>query len=73
VVGGKLKSRQYGTVHKAIDVDFKKFMAVKILEQPTRKLEQEEWRMLIYYALKRKVETLFNISYVSKTFNLLYN
>jgi serine/threonine protein kinase len=73
VVGGKLGSGQFGTVHKAIDVDSGKVMAVKILEQPTRKSKQEEWRMSIYYALKREVETLSNISYVSKTFNLLYN
>jgi hypothetical protein len=42
VVGGKLGSRQYRTVHKVIDVDSRKFIAVKILEQPTRKSEQEE-------------------------------
>ena len=73
VVGGKLGSRQYRTVHKAINVDSRKLIAVKILEQPIRKLEQEEWRMLIYYALKREVETLSDISHVSKTFNFLYN
>jgi serine/threonine protein kinase len=73
VVGGKLGSGQFGTVHKAIDVDSRKFMAVKILEQPTRKSKQEEWRMSIYYALKREVETLSDISHVNKTFNLLYN
>jgi serine/threonine protein kinase len=47
VVGGKLGSRQFGTVHKAIDADSGKFIAVKILEQPTRKSKQEEERMLI--------------------------
>ena len=73
VVSGKLRSRQYRTVHKAINVDSRKFIAVKILEQPTRKSKQKEWKMLIYYALKRKVKTLSNISYISKTFNLLYN
>jgi len=61
VVGGKLGSGQFGTVHKAINVDSGKFMAVKILEQPTRKSKQEEWRMSIYYALKREVETLSDL------------
>jgi hypothetical protein len=69
VVGGKLGSGQFRTVHKAIDVDSGKFMAVKILEQPTRKSKQEEWRMSIYYALKREVETLSDISHVSTLSN----
>jgi hypothetical protein len=42
VVDKKLRSRQYRTIHKAIDMDFRKFMAVKILKQLTRKSEQEE-------------------------------
>jgi serine/threonine protein kinase len=73
VVGRKLGFGQFGTVHKAIDVDSRKFITVKVLEQPIRKSKQEEWRMLICYALKRKVKTLSNISHVNKTFNLLYN
>jgi serine/threonine protein kinase len=40
-VGDRLGSRTYGTVYKAIDVDSGKFMAVKILEQPTRASKQE--------------------------------
>jgi serine/threonine protein kinase len=71
-VGGKLGSGQFGTVYKAIDVDLGKFMAVKILEQPLRKSKQENWRIVLYYALKREVETLSDISHVSKTFNHLY-
>jgi serine/threonine protein kinase len=42
VVEGKLGSGQFGTVYKAIDVDSGKFMAVKILKQPTRASKQEE-------------------------------
>jgi hypothetical protein len=67
VVGGKLGSGQFGTVHKAIDVDLGKFMAVKILERPTRASKQEDWRQSLYYALKREVETLSKISHVSKS------
>ena len=41
-VGPKLGSGQFGTIHKAINVDSGKFMAVEILEQPTRALKQED-------------------------------
>jgi serine/threonine protein kinase len=41
-VGPKLGSGQFGTVYKAIDVDSGKFMAVKILERPTRASKQED-------------------------------
>ena len=41
VVGRKLGSGQFGTVYKAIDVDSGKFIAIKILEQPTKALKQE--------------------------------
>ncbi|KAH8598558.1 kinase-like domain-containing protein [Bisporella sp. PMI_857] len=63
VVGGKLGSGQFGTVHKAIDVDSGKFMAVKILERPTSVSKQEDWRKSVYYALMREVETLSKISH----------
>jgi hypothetical protein len=72
VVGGKLGSGQFGTVHKAIDVDSGKFMAVKILERPTRASKQEEWKQSLYYALKREVETLSEISHVSKSSSTSY-
>jgi serine/threonine protein kinase len=67
VVGGKLGSGQFGTVYKATDVDSGKFIAVKILERPTRASKQEDWRQSLYYALKREVETLSEISHVSKS------
>ncbi|CZR69589.1 uncharacterized protein PAC_19489 [Phialocephala subalpina] len=63
-VGPKLGSGQFGTVHKAIDVDSGKFMAVKILERSTRASKQEDWKQSLYYALKREVETLSEISHV---------
>lgn len=72
VVGGKLGSGQFGTVHKAIDLDSGKFMAVKILEQPARKSKQEVWKQSLYYALKREVETLSEISHVSKSSSASY-
>jgi hypothetical protein len=68
----KLGSWQFGTVYKAIDVDSGKFMAVKILERPTRASKQEDWRQLLYYALKREVETLSEISHVSKSSSTSY-
>jgi serine/threonine protein kinase len=66
-VGGALGSGTYGTVYKAIDVDSGKFMAVKILERPAKASKQEDWRISLYYALKREVETLSEISHVSKS------
>jgi serine/threonine protein kinase len=43
-VGDPLGSGQFGTVHKAIDVDSGKFMAVKKIERPVNppKKEHEE-------------------------------
>jgi hypothetical protein len=70
--GPKLGSGQFGTVHKAIDVDSGKFMAVKILERPTRASKQEDWRQSLYYALKREVETLSEISHVTKSSSTSY-
>jgi hypothetical protein len=41
-VGGALGSKTYRTVYKAIDVDSGKFMAIKILERPTKASKQED-------------------------------
>jgi hypothetical protein len=71
-VGPKLGSGQFGEVYKAIDVDSGKFMAVKILERPSRASKQEYWRQSLYYALKREVETLSEISHVSKSSSTSY-
>ena len=64
-IGGLLGSGQFGKVYKVIDVDSGKFVAVKMIEQPTRKSEQEAWRISIYDALKREVEILSAIHHVS--------
>jgi hypothetical protein len=55
-VGDPLGSGQFGTVHKAIDVDTGNFMAVKIIERPASasKQEHEEWRKSVHYALSVK-------------------
>jgi hypothetical protein len=58
----ELGSGQYGVVHKAIDVDLGKFMAVKIMRRPTRISKPEDWAIS---ALKREVKTLSEISHVS--------
>jgi hypothetical protein len=68
----KLGSGQFGEVYKAINIDSEKFMAVKILERPTKALKQENWRQSLYYALKREVETLFEISHVNKCSSTFY-
>jgi serine/threonine protein kinase len=63
---GRLGSGQFGEVHKAINVDSGRLMAVKILRRPARISKQDEWKTSVYYALKREVETLSSISHVSK-------
>ena len=67
IVGGRLESRTYRTIYKAINVDLGKFIAVKTLERPIRALKQEDLRISLHYALKREVETLSKISHVSKS------
>jgi hypothetical protein len=69
-VGSPLGSGQFGIVHKCIDADLGKFMAVKILTQPSRK-SWEDWREELHDTRKREVETLSDISHVSKTFSTL--
>lgn len=70
--GGPLGSGQFGTVYKAINVDSGKFMALKILQRPTRTPELVDWEHLLYYALKREVEALSEINHVSKPFSTSY-
>ena len=65
-VGSPLGWGQFGTVHKCVDADSGRFMAVKILKQPPGK-SQKDWREELHYTLKREVETLSRISHVSKT------
>ena len=72
VEGGNLGSGQFETVHKVIDVDSGKLMAVKILKRPARASKQEDWRHSLYYALKREVETLSVISHVSMSSSISY-
>lgn len=59
-----LGSGQFGVVYKAIDIDTGRFLAVKILQQPVQASKEAEWRQSLYYALKREVETLSQISHV---------
>jgi hypothetical protein len=66
-VGPPLGSGQFGIVHKYIDTDSGKFIAVKILTRPRGK-SQENWREELRYTLKREVETLSDISHVSSDF-----
>lgn len=63
--GALLGAGNFGTVYRAIDIDTGKLMAVKILQQP-QGTSEEAWRRSVYYALKREVETLSQISHVCK-------
>ena len=60
-----LGSGQFGTVHKAIDVDSGKLMAVKMFERPIKASRVEKFNQSLYYALKREVEALSMINHVS--------
>ena len=71
-VGLPLGSRQFGTVHKVVNVDSGKFMAVKILEQPTTKSKQEKLGVSPHRALKHEVEALSRIKHVSETSSFAY-
>jgi len=42
VVRGKLEFRQFRIIYKAIDVNLRKFIAIKILKQPLQKLKQKD-------------------------------
>ena len=57
-------------LYKGIDMDSGKFMAVKVLTRPSGR-SQEDWREELHYTLKREVETLSDISRVSKTSSIL--
>ena len=61
----RLRYGQIGTVHKVIDVDSGKLMAVKIFERPAKASNLEKFNQSLYYALKREVEALSVISHVS--------
>ena len=68
IVGDILGRGSFGEVYRAVDIDSGKLMAVKVLNQPVcaTKRKQEDWKNCVYYALKREVEILANISHVSK-------
>jgi hypothetical protein len=61
---GTLGSGQFGTVHKCIDVDSGKFMAIKVLTRP-RWISEQGWGEELHRTLKREVETLSEINHVS--------
>ena len=61
----QLGAGHFGVVHKVINVDTGEFLAVKIFEKPEQASKEAGWRQSLYYALKREVETLSQISHVS--------
>jgi serine/threonine protein kinase len=63
----RLGAGQFGVVYKALNVDTGKFLAVKIIQRPEQPSEEAGWKETWYYALKREVETLSQISHVSNT------
>ncbi len=68
----RLGSGQFGEVHKAVNVDSGELMAVKMLKKPSEASKQQDWKVSVYYALKREVEILSTINHVSKTSKLSY-
>ncbi|EXJ96341.1 hypothetical protein A1O1_01467 [Capronia coronata CBS 617.96] len=60
-----LGTGQFGEVHKSIDVDSGRLMAVKILKPPAnaQKQQLEHWDQSVHSALKREVANLANISH----------
>jgi hypothetical protein len=67
-IGPPLGSGIFGTVYKSVDVDTGRFMAVKILQRPTGRTEKErgEKELEFYRLVKREVETIAEISHVSR-------
>lgn len=65
-VGNPLGCGEFGRVYETIDVDSGKFMAVKKINQPTRKSKEEQWRLTLP-TIKREVEALFHIEHVCRT------
>lgn len=66
-IGPPLGSGQFGTVHKAVDADTGKLMAVKILRRPVAASGQDNWTPSQYHALKREVEHLSELDHVSQS------
>jgi hypothetical protein len=68
IIGGPLGSGTFGTVHKSVDVDTGKMMAVKILRRPTWGTDEEkEFHKL---QIKREVKALARINHVSRPLRL---
>ncbi|KAF8846778.1 kinase-like protein [Acephala macrosclerotiorum] len=61
-IGLPLGAGNFGTVHKCVDVDLGRLMAVKILTGPAGRTA-EAWGEELYRTLKREVETLASINH----------
>ncbi|KAH0832573.1 hypothetical protein FOPE_01142 [Fonsecaea pedrosoi] len=61
---GKIGSGSFGEVHKAIDVDSGKVMAVKILRRPQDLSRRHVWKETVALSLKREIEILSGISHI---------
>ncbi|KAF4624207.1 hypothetical protein G7Y89_g13966 [Cudoniella acicularis] len=71
LVGPPLGSGSYGVMFKATDVDSRKFMAVKMLKQPTKASQFDTWKKSVVYALKREVKILSEIGHHAAWYNNL--
>lgn len=69
----KLGEGTFSIVYSAVDVDSGTLMAVKSLRTEIRAKNEQEWEQMVWYALKREVETLAKIDHVSATclFNIM--
>ncbi|PGG99052.1 serine/threonine protein kinase [Blastomyces parvus] len=58
-------SGAFGQVHRAVDMDSGKLMAVKLLTPPGNRSEEAlaGWRQSRYYSLKREVEAISHLSH----------
>lgn len=67
-IGDSLGEGTYGVVHKAVDVDRGRMMAVKILRQPggvSTKEKERRWKKAMKYA-EREINALIAVDHVSK-------
>ena len=55
-----LRSGIFETVYKSVNIDTGRFMTVKILQQPTGRIEKEcgEKKLKFYWLAKREIETI---------------
>ncbi|KIX91998.1 uncharacterized protein Z520_12269 [Fonsecaea multimorphosa CBS 102226] len=59
----RLGQGSFGEVHKAIDIDSGKLMAVKVLKRPPTFPEQENWREAVILGVNREIKILSSVTH----------